>query len=472
MKRQTRLPFIISFFCSLLGLAPLSFGTDTVHPNFVIIMVDDMGYGDAGCYGGHAFATPNLDRMAQEGMMFTDFHSSGCVCSPTRAGLMTGRYQQRAGIPGVVYAAFNKNRHHGLQMSETTFAELIAKRGYVTAMFGKWHLGYEEKYNPIHQGFGTYIGYVSGNVDFHSHIDGAGVFDWWHQNKLTRESGYTTHLITKHACNFVTASAASATPFCLYVSHEAPHDPYQGPNDKPIRKEGSGKPIYDHREPDHATRAYAEMMMEMDKGVGQILETLKQLNIDDSTLVMFFSDNGATGPGSCGGLYGMKGTLWEGGHRVPCLARWPGTIPAHSKTKQLASTIDVMPTMLDYAGIGRKGIPELDGISLRSMLEGKTTETPRTMFWEYGKASAVRKGDWKLIVNGGKPLKADRSRIPNINWNSSNDGRETIALFDLHKDVNETKNLAAQHPERVASMKNAIKNWRTNVMNGATQQPQ
>ncbi len=152
---------------------------------------------------------------------------------------MTGRYQQRSGIDGVVYAAFNRNRHQGLQTRAHTVAEVLRNAGYATAMFGKWHLGYEEPYNPIHQGFDRYVGYVSGNVDFHTHIDGAGQFDWWHQNQVSHEQGYTTHLITKHACEFIQASAELADrPFCLYVAHEAPHDPYQGPHDLPVCRLG------------------------------------------------------------------------------------------------------------------------------------------------------------------------------------------------------------------------------------------
>ena len=213
------------------------------------------------------------------------------------------------------------------------------------------------------------------------------------------------------------------------------------------------------------------MMIEMDKGVGQLIEALEQSNVDSNTLVMFFSDNGATGPGSCAGLYGMKGTLWEGGHRVPCLARWPGRIPAGAVTDQLASTIDIMPTMLDYANIKQQGIPDLDGVSLRRTLQGKTVSTSRAMFWEYGKASAVRDGNWKLVVEGGKPLRQDSNRFPNINWKTADDGRERVALFDLGVDMNESKNLATQHPERVTRMKDAIRTWRTDVRNGATQQP-
>jgi len=445
----------------------------SARPNFVIIMVDDMGYGDAGCYGGTAFPTPNLDRMAAQGMRFTDFHSSGCVCSPTRAGLLTGRYQQRAGIPGVVYAAFDKNRHHGLQHSELTFAEVLRDAGYATAMFGKWHLGYEEHYNPVHQGFDRYVGYVSGNVDFHSHIDGAGVFDWWHQGMLQPEAGYTTHLITKHSCDFVRAAAKAVDqPFCLYIAHEAPHDPYQGPNDKPVRREGESKPLYNHREPAHAERAYAEMMIEMDKGVGEVLATLKSLGIDEDTFVMFFSDNGATGPGNCGGLYGMKGTLWEGGHRVPGIARWPGRIPAASETDQLACTIDVMPTLLDLAGVTSHSDCPLDGASLRGVLLNDKPMAERQLFWQYADAASMRDGDWKLILNGGNAPKKQSARHPRIDWDRTPDGREEIALFNLSKDIHERTNLAQSEQTRVDQMRAAIAIWQQQVTTGATRQPE
>lgn len=432
-------------------------------------MVDDMGYGDAGCYGGKDFPTPSLDRMAREGMKFTDFHSSGPVCSPTRAGLLTGRYQQRAGVSGVVYAAFNRNRHHGLQMKEITFAEVLRDAGYRTGMFGKWHLGYEEQYNPTYQGFEKYVGYVSGNVDFHRHIDGAGVFDWWRQNKKTREKGYTTHLITKHAVDFIRSHQDE--PFCLYIAHEAPHDPYQGPSDPPVRNEGETKLIYNHREPEHAARAYREMMIEMDKGVGEVLDTLQELDLAENTFVMFFSDNGATGPGSCAGLYGMKGTLWEGGHRVPGLAWWPGRIKAGSTTDQLAITIDVMPTLLEIAGVSAPKDSPLDGISLGPVLFENAVSKPRELFWQYGQAKSMRDGDWKLVIDGGKPNKKVLS-YPNLSWNRPKDGREKLALFDLGKSRNETRNLAKQFPQRVAAMKKALAAWEADVAAGATEQPE
>lgn len=441
----------------------------TEQPNLIVIMTDDMGYGDAGCYGGTLYPTPHINRLAKEGMRFTDFHSSGAVCSPTRAGLLTGRYQQRAGVDGVIYAALNRNRHHGLQHQELTFAEILKGAGYNTAMFGKWHLGYEEQYNPIYQGFDRYVGYVSGNVDFHSHIDGAGVFDWWHQNKHNREKGYTTHLITQHAIDFIRRNKKG--PFCLYIAHEAPHDPYQGPNDPPVREAGKNGLLYDHREPNHALRAYREMMTEMDKGVGQIIDTLEELGLEKNTFIMFFSDNGATGPGSCGSLYGMKGTLWEGGHRVPGIAWWPGKIKGSTVTDQLAYTIDVMPTLLELAGATTQSNHPLDGESLAPVLFQNETIKNRKLFWKYGKALSMRDGDWKLVVNGGKPNR-NSERFPNINWSRPNDGRDTVALFNLQNDRDETRNVAERYPMRVKAMQKALETWQHDVTSHATPQPE
>lgn len=448
------------------------------RPNFLIVMVDDMGYGDAGCFGGRHDATPALDRMAAEGMRWTDFHSSGCVCSPTRAGLLTGRYQQRAGIPGVVYAAFGRNRHHGLQHSEITLPEMLRDAGYQTAMFGKWHLGYERKYNPVTHGFDRFTGYVSGNIDFHAHIDGAGVFDWWQGQQPHHESGYTTHLITQHTCEFLQSAAAQDAPFFVYVAHEAPHDPYQTPEDPPVRKVGSGQPLWDHREPRHAATAYARMIKEMDDGLGQIFRTLQQLDQDRRTLVFFFSDNGATGPGSCGGLYGMKGTLWEGGHRVPAVVRWPGVIPAGTTNASLACSIDLMPTLLELADITPPSDHLLDGVSLvrqlrtPSVADSAAEDTSaRKLFWEYGAAASMRDGRWKLVVNGGRPLPDRNNARPHINWASAGDGRDKLALFDLAADINEVTNLVKEHPDRVAAMRAAIETWREDVARGATAQP-
>ena len=448
--------------------APL-LAQQTGRPNFVVVMADDMGYGDAGCYGQTRYATPAVDRLAAEGLRFTDFHSSGSVCSPTRAGLLTGRYQQRAGIPGVIAAAPSRGlRNDGLQAIENTFAELLRKAGYATGMFGKWHLGYLPRYNPTHQGFDRYVGYVSGNVDFQTHIDQAGFHDWWHQAELTPEDGYSTHLITQHAVDFIKSCADQ--PFCIYIAHEAPHYPYQGPNDPPIRKEGETKSLWNDREPAHAARAYAEMMAEMDRGVGDVLDVLESLGLSEKTLVLFFSDNGATGPGSCGELYGAKGTLWEGGHRVPGIARWTGRINAGTTTDQLAFTIDVMPTLLDLAGVGAPESRPLDGVSLAPLLLKQQELGVRQLFWQSGNTVCMRDGGWKLILNGGKG-RPDSEKLPHINWDRPNDGRAKAALFQLNDDPGERRNRVKEYPDRVSMMRAAILAWQQDVEQDATVQP-
>jgi len=213
------------------------------------------------------------------------------------------------------------------------------------------------------------------------------------------------------------------------------------------------------------------MIREMDDGLGDIVRTLQQLQIERQTLVVFLSDNGATGPGSCGGLYGMKGTLWEGGHRVPAVFRWPGKIRAGSTSDALACSIDLMPTVLDLAGIRPPEGHLLDGVSLADQLCEDARPSPRKMFWQYGKAMAMRDGDWKLILNGGKPI-ADKTGLrPHIHWKAADDGREKVALFHLNDDRSEATNLAERYPERVARMKQTLKVWYDQVQASATPQP-
>ncbi len=450
----------------LLGMVSMTVSGWGSPPNFIIIMADDLGYGDVGCFGGTRFKTPNIDILAKEGLRFTDFHSNSPVCSPTRAALLTGRYQQRAGVDGVIYAPFDRNRHHGLQMKELTFAEVLRGSGYRTALFGKWHLGYEEQYNPTHQGFDRFSGYVSGNVDYFSHIDGAGVFDWWNQNSHSKEPGYTTQLITQHAVEFIREN--QNRPFCLYIAHETPHDPYQGPGDKPVREEGSSSLLWNHREHSHAEKAYAEMMEELDRGIGQVVHEVKARGIENSTLLLFFSDNGATGPGSNGGLYGKKGTLWEGGHRVPAIAWWPGKIDAGRTTDELVMTMDLMPTLVELSGSALAPGHHLDGVSLAGiLLKGRSLEE-RRVFWKYQEAFAMREGPWKLVLKGGTP---QEQWSEYHNWAPHDDGRAVLALFNLRDDVAEKTNLVSQYPDKVAAMRSAIESWLKDINDGATVQP-
>ena len=420
--------------CSIGGTA----ASTTERPNIIIIMADDLGYGDTGCYGSEKIRTPNIDDLARGGLKFTDYHSNCPVCSPTRAALLTGRYQQRSGIEGVIYAK-GQTRQTGLALEETTFAEVLKKQGYTTGIFGKWHLGYNVEFNPARQGFDEFIGYVSGNVDYHSHIDGAGFDDWWKNLHKVPEEGYCTDLITKHGVDFI--ERHKEVPFCLYLPHEAPHYPYQGRKDPPERlsRGGKGKKA----QGDEITRAYKEMVEVMDEGIGRIVETVGRLGLERKTFIFFCSDNGATKNGSNGELNGYKGSLWEGGHRVPAVAYWPGRIKAGTTTNQTVMGMDLFATMVSITGAKLPTGLKLDGVDLLPMLTRGAKLPERTLFWRYRKEKAVRKGSWKLLVQGG------RSK-----------------LYNLDNDLGEKKNLAVEYPDIVKSLEDELAAWEREVSAG------
>jgi arylsulfatase A len=418
-------------------------------PNLIVIMADDMGYADLSCYGNDRYQTPHLDALAREGLRFTDYHSNGPVCSPTRAALMTGRYQQRSGVTEVVFAdpAQGKRDDHGLKATEVTFAKLLQAAAYRTALFGKWHLGYDPKFNPRHHGFDEFRGYVSGNVDFQSHIDQAGFADWWHDLKLADEPGYSTHLITRHAVRFI--EEHRARPFCLYVAHEAPHAPYQGPGDPPVRGAAAKDPVTGGE----IQRAYRDMVQEMDKGVGEIVSTLRRLGLAENTFVFFCSDNGGTREGNNGPLNGQKGSVWEGGHRVPAIAWWPARIKSGT-TNQTAMTMDVMPTLLELAGVSPPKTRALDGVSLAPLLLTGKPLADRTLFWGYNDRYAVRSGPWKLLIDQpatdtGKGKGKGKAKAG-----------ASVALYNLAEDLGEKVDLAAREPERVRQLQQALTRWR------------
>ena len=407
-------------------------------PNIILIMADDLGYGDIGCYGNRTIRTPNIDALAKGGMKFSDYHSNCPVCSPTRAALLTGRYQQRAGIEGVVYAK-GPTRETGLALEETTFAEVLQKRGYATALFGKWHLGYNVEFNPIRQGFDEFRGYVSGNVDFHSHIDGAGFDDWWKNLEKVPEEGYTTDLITKHGVDFI--ERHKDQPFCLYLPHEAVHSPYQGRNDPPERLPGGKKGR--KAQGQEITGAYKEMIEVMDEGIGRIVETVKRLGLERKTFIFFCSDNGATKQGSNGTLAGYKGSLWEGGHRVPAVAYWPGKIEPGTTTNQTVLGMDLFATMASIAGAKLPAGLKLDGVDLLGMLTENEKLPDRTLFWRYRKEKAVRKGPWKLLVRDGK-----------------------AALYNLDEDLGEKNDLARTEPRMLKRLEDELAAWEKQVSAG------
>ena len=421
----------------------LLFGKDeAVKPNFIIILADDLGYGDVGCYGNKTILTPHLDRMAGRGMKFTDFHSNGAVCSPTRAALLTGRYQQRCGIEGVITAAGHRDK--GMPLDEVTFAEVLKAAGYRTAIFGKWHLGYDAKFNPTRQGFDEFRGFVAGNVDYHSHVDQAGHEDWWSGGALGKEEGYTTDLITDHAVRFIREN--KDTPFCLYLPHAAPHYPYQGPKDKADRSVSKPQPIGGSRKDKAA--AYKEMIEAMDDSVAQVLKTVEELGLEERTLVFFFSDNGPGTIGSAGALRGHKGNLYEGGHRVPAIAYWAGRITPGSVSDAPAMGADLLPTMAALAGAPLPRGRTIDGVDISPVLLECKPLPQRAMFWRFGPQKCVREGPWKLYV--------------------TKDGAE---LYNLADDLGEKNDLAAAHPQRVSQLGKLLSAWEKEVEQSAAPSP-
>jgi len=416
------------------------------QPNVIVIMADDLGYGDLGCYGNREIRTPHLDGLAARGMRWLDFHSNAPVCSPTRAALMTGRYQQRCGIEGVVTA--KGHRDTGMPLPELTFGEVLRATGYATALFGKWHLGYEAAFGPIHQGFDVFRGYVSGNVDYHSHVDQQGFEDWWNGSRLSPEAGYTTDLISGHGVRFI--EAHPDRPFCLYLAYEAPHYPYQGRKDKAIR--ASGRAAGSGVRGEASAAVYREMVEAMDEGVGSIVAALRRAGIEENTFLFFCSDNGAPAAGCNAPLRGAKGSLWEGGHRVPAIACWPGRIPAGTVTQETAMTMDVFPTLAALAGAVLPARQTLDGVSLVPVLTEQGRLRERSLFWRYNEARAVRRGEWKLLLRQGK--------------RGGDSNAASTRLYHLGNDVGETQNLAEREPETVAALQRELAAWEQAVSAG------
>jgi arylsulfatase A len=402
-------------------------------PNIILIMADDLGYGDLGAFGNQTIKTPHIDSIASQGAKLTDFHTNGVVCSPTRAALLTGRYQQRSGITGVITA--RNNRDDGLALEEKTFAEVLSQAGYATALFGKWHLGYEPKFNPTKQGFDEFKGFVSGNVDYQRHIDQAGFRDWWRQAERMDEPGYLTDLITGYTLDFIDRHPDQ--PFCIYLAHGAPHYPLQSRKTPGFRTEGNTKaniPVEDPK------GIYKEMIEIMDEGIGRILDKLREQKRIDNTFVIFCSDNGPSSTGSAGPLRGRKGQIWEGGHRVPACMMWPRHIPARQTIIDTMMIMDLFPTFMRAAGLDGSNDPVLDGVSLLPTLTKGTPMPERVLFWDIGNQWAVRKGKWKLIGN-----------------------KTDTQLYDLHQDLGETTNIGNENNERKRELVDAYRTWKAQI---------
>jgi arylsulfatase A-like enzyme/predicted neuraminidase len=420
------------------------------QPNIVLIFTDDQGYGDVGCYGAKGFSTPHLDRLAKEGVRFTDFHSSQPVCSASRASLLTGCYANRIGIHG----ALGPNARHGIHAGETTIAEVCKSRGYATGMVGKWHLGHHAQFLPTRHGFDSYFGLPYSNDMWPHHPEAKkGAYPTLPliENETIVDSDVTpddqpklTTQYTERAMKFIAANRDK--PFFLYVAHSMPHVPLF---------------VSDRHKGKSQQGLYGDVIEEIDWSVGEILKALDEAKVAENTLVLFTCDNGpwlsyGNHGGSAGGLREGKGTSWEGGHRVPFIARWPGKIPAGSVCRETAMTIDLMPTVAAIIGAE---LPErrIDGHDMGPLLRGepgaKSTHVVLFHYFAQGELQAVRWHNWKLILphtyrtmqgqapgNDGKPGRYRQIKI------------EKPELYDLDKDVSETKNVADANPDEVKKL--------------------
>ena len=402
-------------------------------PNIVVILADDLGCCDLALYDGWVNA-PRIEQMAQQGMLFTDFHTNSSVCSPTRVAFLTGRYQQRAGIVDVIVG--NREPDHGILPTTTTLPRVFKDNGYATALFGKWHCGYQDKYNPIHHGFDEFVGFLNGATDYHKH--GA-----WRVGLERKDvPGYSTHIITDRSIDFIKRNRNN--PFFLYVSHAAVHNPYQTATDTPENRVQGENP---NRLNEKNRAKYKWMLEDLDKGVGRILDTLKELDLSEETLVVFFSDNGAVGmsPREFRMFRGGKFSHYEGGHRVPAMAWWPGKIKAGTRSDKLVVGFDLFPTLTDIAGISAGNPDNLDGTSIKSHLLEQGDVPARDIFFGYEPklGTAMRRGDWKMIVK-----------------------EDATQLFNLKHDPKETSNVVEEHSQVARSMQQAIRQFKSSVTPG------
>ena len=424
------------------------------QPNFIVIFADDLGYGDLGVYGSTTIRTPNLDRMAAEGMRFTNFYATAPFCSPSRASLLTGRYPVRAGVPYVLFPT----ELTGLPPAEITIAEILSDSGYASAAIGKWHLGWPKPFRAQRHGFDFFFGlpYSNDMLKWEPDEDFRPQHAFWElpllENDRIVEAPVNQHTLTRRyterAVRFIEENRDR--PFFLYFPHTFPHNPQYASED------------FEGRSP-HGL--FADTVEELDWSAGEVLAALRRLDLDEQTLVVFTSDNGPTGGaggrwgkrsggGSSGGLRGRKGNTFEGGMREPGIFRWPGKIAAGIETGQPASILDLLPTLAELAGAEAPDDRVIDGRSIADLLTGKTKELPQEPFFYYFgvQLQAVRLGNWKLFPRHAEPPERSASlwylRNPELHERHHR-LRAEPELYDLSADPAETHNLASSRPEIV-----------------------
>jgi arylsulfatase A-like enzyme len=433
---------LLAAVCAL-ALAPLhAQPTAPSKPNIVLIITDDLGYGDLGSYGSPDIKTPNIDGLAKAGVRFTQFYSNGSTCTPTRAGLISGRYQQRFTLERPLSAAISPDGAIGLPATGRSLPQLLKNNGYTTALVGKWHLGYQPQFSPNAHGFDSFFGFKSGYVDYYQHTDGFGHPDLFENETPIKTDGYMTDLITQRSEKFISDHANS--PFFLEVAYNVPHWPYQVP-DHPSTAIDNARHIMPYDENPGTRADYVRMMERADQGVGRILAALDRRGLTANTLVIFTNDNGGEWLSRNAPLFNRKFSIYEGGIRVPAIMRWPGRIPAGVVTPQVGITLDLTATILAAAGAPVPAEARLEGMNLIPLIAKGATPVSRVLFWRVVanglNQRAVRDGDWKLMI----------------------DSPGRVMLYDLSKDVGERDDRSASNAAIVRRLAQQLSAWEKDV---------
>jgi arylsulfatase A-like enzyme len=409
-----------------------------VRPNFVFILADDLGYADLGCYGGRSDCSPVLDRMAREGLRFTDGYSNSPVCSPTRFAAATGRWQYRlrGGADEPISSRAKASPVIGLPPEHPTLPSLLRDAGYATALIGKWHLGFAPQFHPLKSGYQEFFGPLSGAVDYFTHCGTDGAHDLFEGEREVHARGYLTDILSERATDFVRRQKGE--PFLLSLHYTAPHWPWETRADA-----AEAKRIAKIVHTDGGSVAtYLEMIRHMDEGIGRVLQALKDTEADRDTLVVFTSDNGGERFSDTWPLVGKKMDLLEGGIRVPYLVRWPARVKPGGVTAQHAITMDWVATFLDAAGVPPHAGYPLDGLSLLEVLSDPRKKKERDLYWrlKFREQKAVRSGKWKYLSVEGDEF-----------------------LFDLEYDARERANFRRREPKVFEQLKGKYEAWHASM---------
>jgi arylsulfatase A-like enzyme len=415
--------------------------TPSTRPNIIFIIVDDCGYADLGCTGQTGYRTPVLDRLAGEGVRFTQAYANAPLCTNTRVAVITGRYQYRLKI-GLVEPLRLANRQEtemGIPPGFPTMPSLLRGAGYRTALIGKWHLGFLPRYSPLRSGYDEFFGIMGGFTGYYTHVGEGGTHDLYEAELPVERAGYVTELLSDRARAYVEAAANSAEPYFLSLHYNAPHWPWSAPSIEAAARQREVDPA--EMMEGGSPRIYGEMMENLDAGIGRVMDAVRRSGKD--TLVVFTSDNGGERYSNIWPFVGRKWDLLEGGLRVPQIAWWPGRVEAGQVTDQVCITMDLTATCLAAAGVEPDENCLLDGQNLLPVLTGQTPVGERTLFWRMANRSqrAVRRGGWKYLKV-----------------------RDREFLFDIEYDPRERGDLARKHPDRLDEMRSLWEGWNETML--------